>query len=464
MSGSPVTSDPSQPGRRTAAAAGRRRPDATLVLAVLLPLVAIGLALLVRPPMPTTPTRAPVVDALSRATLVCPGGGTSSVVATATDATGEVTAKVGQGERRVRLAPRTLTRFSGNRPVVVIGEDDLAPGLVGSVRGRDSASTCRAPRNDQWFTGVGAGARHLSTLELVNPDAGPALVDVQVYGRRGIVDAPGLRGLAVPGNGRARVDLASVVPRRDDLALRVTTARGRVGASVLDRYDQLGAGASSTEWLPSQPAPLDDNLLLGLPTGQGQRTLVLANAGDDEARATLQVVTETSVFTPEGIEDVTLAPQSVTRVSLSKVLGKAALRDAIGLRVSTTAPVTASLRAFLSGDLSHTVAAEPFSEDTTVLVPEGGGQLLLSGATGAGSVEVTARDAAGAVVTRRTLDVVADRGYTVPLPAKVALVEVAPRGTPVAGAVLVTDAGRAVLPLVELQRTGLVAQVRPGLR
>ncbi len=454
---------PTLPGRRTAPAVSRRL-DVTVVLAVLLPVVVLALALLVRPPTPTPAALPPATDDLTRATLVCPGGGTASLVGTAGDATGEVAARVGQEQRSLRLAPQAVTRVAGERPVVVVGDGDLAPGLVGSVLGRDAATTCRAPRSDQWFTGVGAGARHLSTLELVNPDAGPALVDVLVYGRSGLVEVPALRGLAVAGNGRARVDLATVVPRRDDLALRVTTARGRVGASVLDRYDQLGAGASSSEWLPSQPAPLTDNELLGLPEGQGQRTLVLANPGDDETRATLQVVTDTSVFTPEGIDDVTLAPQSVTRVSLSKVLGKDALRDAIGLRVSTTAPVTASLRTFLSGDLSQSVAAEPVSTPTTVLVPEGGGRLLLSGATGAGTVEVTARDSDGEVVTRKTLDVIADRGYAVPLPPGVALVEVAPRGTSVTGAVLVTGAGGAVLPLVELERSGLVAQVRPGLR
>ena len=453
--------EPSLPGRRTSSVP--RRLDVTVLLAVLLPLVSVALLLLVRQPVPAPVALPPVTDALVRATLVCPGGGASTLVGTALDATGEVAARVGEQKRDLALAPRSVTRLEGDRPVVLTGSADLAPGLVGSVLGRDAATTCRPPLSDQWFTGVGAGARHLSTLELVNPDNGPALVDVLVYGRRGPVEVPDLRGLAVPGNGRTRIDLASVVPRRDDLTLRVTTARGRVGASVLDRYDQLGAGAASADWLPPQAAPLTDNDLLGLPTGAGQRTLVLANGGDDETRATVQVITGTSVFTPQDVDEVALPPGSVTRVSLSKLLSKDALRDAIGLRVTTTAPVTASLRSFLDGDLSHTVPTDRVSEATTLLVAEGGGQLLVAGATGAGAVEVTARDADGEVVTRRTVDVVAERGYTVDLPRSTVVVEVTPSRTSVTGAVLLTGAGRAVLPLVELERTGLVAQVRPGL-
>ena len=190
---------------------------------------------------------------------------------------------------------------------------------------------------------------------------------------------------------------------------------------------------------------------------------MLANPGDDETRATVQVISGTSVFTPEGVEDVVLPPQSVTRVSASKLVGKDALRDAIGLRVTTPDPVTVSLRSFLDGDLTHTVPADRIGDATTLLVPEGGGRLLLAGATGVGAVRITARDADGEVVARKALDVVAERGYPVPLPKGTALVEVTPESTTLTGAVLATGADRALLPLVELLRSGLVAQVRPGL-
>ena len=148
-----------------------------------------------------------------------------------------------------------------------------------------AAAPCREPIPDQWFTGVGAGAHHSSVLELVNPDAGPAVIDATLVGQDGIVDAPELRGVAVPAQGVVRINLATTIPRRDELALQVMTSRGRVVATIRDRYDQLGTGAAARDWLPGQSAPATSNLLLGLPSGAGQRSLVIANPESDETRA-----------------------------------------------------------------------------------------------------------------------------------------------------------------------------------
>ncbi len=274
------------PGRRVAAAVSRGA-DATVVLAVLLVLLTVGALLLVRPGSQEVATQPPERAALTRATIVCPGGAPASL-STTTDASGPVAVRMGKDEAETTadLAPRTITTVPGDGPVVAVGEDALAPGLVGGVSLSPlAAAPCRQPATDQWFTGVGAGARHSSLLELVNPDAGPAVVDATLVGQDGVVDAPELRGVAVPAHGIVRIDLATTVPRRDELSLRVTTSRGRVSATVRDRYDQLGAGAAARDWLPGQAAPATTNLMLGLVSGSGQRNLVLNNPGPDETRA-----------------------------------------------------------------------------------------------------------------------------------------------------------------------------------
>ena len=268
--------------------------------------------------------------------------------------------------------------------MVVTGEDDLAPGLVGGVFATPlAAAPCREPIPDQWFTGVGAGAHHSSVLELVNPDAGPAVIDATLVGQDGIVDAPELRGVAVPARGVVRINLATTIPRRDELALQVMTSRGRVLATVRDRYDQLGTGAAARDWLPGQSAPATSNLLLGLPSGAGQRSLVIANPESDETRASVQVVTKDTVFTPKGVKDIIVAPEAVTRVSLSELLPKDALDDAVGLLVTSPAPVTATVRSFVDGDLSHAVPGEPVTS-SAVVTPIGKKKLVLSGADGRG--------------------------------------------------------------------------------
>jgi hypothetical protein len=157
-----------------------------------------------------------------------------------------------------------------------------------------------------------------------------------------------------------------------------------------------------------------------------------------------------------------VAPGSVARVSLSKLLPKDALDDAVGLVVTSPAPLTATVRSFVDGDLSNSVPGEPVTS-STVLTPTGRKQVVLAGATTAGTVTVVATDASGNQVAKRLVDVVADRGYTVSLPDRTTLVEVTSEATSVVGVVMVTGDGAAVLPLTQLVTDSLVAQVRPGL-
>jgi hypothetical protein len=347
--------------------------------------------------------------------------------------------------------------------VVVTGEGDLAPGLLAGRFGEPLvAPECRAPAFDEWFTGVGAGAKHASVLELVNPDPGPAIVDTLVYGRDGLVDAQPLRGVAVPGRSVVRLDLARELPRRDELALHVTTTRGRVSAALVDTYDELGNRGSAVDYLPAQAEPTTANLLLGLPDGGGRRVLLLANPAETETRAAVKVVTEKSVFAAVGSEDVLLPPQSVTKVSIAPLLRGRNAKDAIGLLVESGTPVTATARFFIGRDLSHAVSPEPLTE-TSLVVPEGRKELLLAGASRAGVVRVVARDAAGEVLAERRTEVVADRGAAVPLPERAALITVTTNGATIAGSVLATGDGAAALRLRPQQRSGLVAAVRPAM-
>jgi hypothetical protein len=452
------------PGRRSAARSNGPRVDVTALLAVALPLLALLAVLLVRPDDPPDDDFPPEETELTRATVICPSGDEEVQVASDTDASGEAVVRQEEREEVAPLSPGRPTGVrTGDGPVVVAAEGDLAPGLIAGRFGSPlDAPECRPPAFDEWFTGVGAGAKHSSVLELVNPDAGPAVVDAIAYGRRGPVDAPALRGVAVPGRSIVRINLAERVPRRDDLALHVTTTRGRVSASVRDTYDELGAGGSATDFLPSQPAPATSNLLLGLPEGTGRRTLLLANPSETETRASIKVVTEDAVFTAVGTDDEVLPPQSVTRVAVSSLLQGKNAAGALGLLVESTAPVTASARFYVDGDLTHAAPPEPVDE-TALVVPAGGKQLIVAGASRAGSVAVVSTDADGEVVAEDRLEVDAGRGGVLGLPDDAVLVKVTTNGTTVDGVVLAGGDGAAVYRLRPLQRSGLIADVRPGL-
>jgi hypothetical protein len=457
------TSEPA-PGRRTARVRGRRI-DATVLLAVGLPVLALLAGLLVSPGDTERTGGPPEETALTRATVICPSSADPDVVvASDSDASGEVTVRQGRDEGPASLAPRQPTLVdTGKSPVVVTADGDLAPGLLaGRLATPLVAPECRPPAFDEWFTGVGAGAKHSSVLELVNPDSGPAVVDAIAYGRRGPVDAEALRGVPVPGRSVVRLDLARELPRRDDLALHVTTTRGRVNAAVLDTYDELGAGGSGSDYLPAQATPATANLLLGLPEGNGRRTLLVSNPTDTETRASIKVVTEDAVFAAVGTKDIVVPPESVERVSISTLLGGPNAADALGLLVESSAPVTASARLFVDGDLTHLGAAESVGE-ASLVVPPGEKRLVLGGATGAGSVRAIARNADGEVVSDERVEVAADRGAVLDLPEDTVVLSLTTNGTTIGGSVVATGDGSAVLRARALVRSGLIADVRPGL-
>ena len=464
---------PTTPGRRSSSRGGR--VNLTTVLAVVLPVLCALALLLVRPSEVTATTEPPTLTPLTRATVVCPSttGGTASVAMTsaADGVRGPVQVGLGEDSSQAQVASGEVsTADAGSGPVAVSGEDETAPGLVAARFGGAAASvaTCLAPAPHTWFTGVGAGAGHASVIELTNPDSGTAVADLTVYGLHGVVNAPRLRGVSVPGGSSVELDLASIVPRRDELSVEVVAARGRIGATVLDRYDPLGRGKTTADWLPGQAEPALSTLLMGLADGgDARRTLAVANPGQDEVRASVQVVTEQSVFTPKGVPDLRIPPQSTAKLNLSGALAKLVANGATGLVVTANEPVTASLRSLTDGDLSH-LAPDPVLDGTaTVLLPAGDKKtrktLFLAGAAGAGAVDVVSRSAAGQELDSQTVDVGPDRGITVKLPAGAELVTVTVSRTTISGAVRVTGTGVAVVPLTVPAMNGLVPAVRPGL-
>ena len=449
----------------------RARLSLTAVLAVTLPALTVGALALVSAPEPGDSAHPPRETALNLAIQTCPGslsGSRHVSVANATGSSGNVeVTEVGAttpNEVHVR-ADRPTIEDVGDKPLVVRGVDDLAAGLVSSrFDAGPAAVVCREPQPDQWFTGLGAAARHSSVIELVNPDPGSAVADITIIGPRGAVDAPALRGITVPGGRALSLDLAKEIPLRGEIAAHVEVSRGRLGVYATDSFDELGRGEAGVDWLAPQ-LPGEDLTLLGLPAGDGTRSLVVANDGEDEVRATLRVVTKDSAFQPQGLDELRVPPGSVVRVPLSAILDKAVADGALGVSVEANHPVTATLRSFVGGDVSHAVPLPVVTEATQAILPELGAQgraTVLLAADAVGSAEVLARLSGGG---KKVIDVDLKPGSTasVTLPARTVLVQVTPTGAGVRGALVVQDGGATVIGLRQLVRTGLVPAVRPAL-
>ncbi len=316
----------------------------------------MGAISLVAPVVDDTATRPPAEVPLTRTTLVCPaalpGAGTVSV-ASATGGSGEVTTRLPAEDT---LALDGTARVATGRPVVLQADGDLAAGLVARPVRRGRRDVVRpAQPGAVVHRGRRLGRARLGPrARQPRPRAGGRRRD-RARSRR-----PGRRPRDARRH-RARGTHAALRPRRRrarpvDLSLHVVVSRGRLGAHVVDLVDELGRGARSRDWLPPQAAPATTSYLVGLGGKPGDRVLAVANPGDDEVRVALRVVTQESEFTPSRLDEITVPPGATTSVDLTGVLQSNAARGAIGLRLDSTLPVTASLRTLASGDLSHAVA------------------------------------------------------------------------------------------------------------
>ncbi|MEQ6902878.1 DUF5719 family protein [Nocardioides sp. YIM 152588] len=469
-------------GRRAQVSRGagalRSRLDVLVVLAVVLPLVVLASVAVIgeeqdHVPSAAAPEGAPLADA----TVICPAsvspGEGADVVAMRVPEVdgGEVTVRTGSARLR---RPRTVD-VPGPEPVALPRTDglvaldatgDAASGLVAGRREALVSEPCRAPAYDEWFLGLGGSARNGSTLTLVNPDDSAAVVDVNLIGPRGPIDEDAGRGITIEGGRSVRVDLASVAPRRADVAAHLSVSRGRVSMTVEHRYDPLGSGEATVDTLPAQSRAASRNLLLGVAPAGSQRSLYLANPGDDEVRATVRVMNADAVFTPSDTEDVVVPPRTQVRVPLAGIVDAQAAEGMLGLVVEASGPVLSTVRGLDRGDLVAVGAAEVLRAPAAVVVPQGKARLVVGGARRAGVVRVRAYDAAGKVLLKNgRVEIGADRGASLALPAGTAGITVEASATPVAAAVVVDSdggtPGSAVVPVRPADVTADVPVVRP---
>lgn len=460
-------------GRRGASLS--RRLDVVVVLALVLPSVS-GLSLALTPggDLPAPTAGAPTDSMLRSAQVVCPGpvgrDAGDVVVGRAPGVEGgEVLVRTAVADPAVvepvdpvAVAPEAIVPVpDSDAPVVLSGEGAAAPGMVAGRSEPGAIAECRPTSYDEWLVGLGAAAKNSSVIELVNPDAAPAVVEVALQGPHGLIEEDALRGVQVPGHGVKLLDLAEIAPRRVDLAAHLTVTRGRIMATARHTYDPLGRGAAKVDYLPAQAEPSTQNVILGVPVDAGQRTLFLANPGDDETRATVRLLTEDAVFTPSGLDEVIVPAHGLSRVRLSAALKGKVAKGVLGIVVESADPLAAGVRAIGADELGLYAPVAAEDDVLATVLPEGAKRLLLAEATNAGVVRVTATDGGGKVLLdEEPVEVAADRAATLDLPDAAVLLVVEARNTPIAAVVSLLGTPRApVLATLRLRAPQIRAQV-----
>lgn len=166
-------------------------------------------------------------------------------------------------------------------------------------------------------------------IQLMNPYAGAARVSITAVSEAGVESNQALDDVIVHPRTSAVIDLANVLPGREQLSLVIETVSG----SVLS-IGRFFNGSDSAVW--NATAPAEDGFVI-LPPGGGDRRLILASS--TPADLSYQV----DLYGPDGLVEAyavgDIEGQRLTNIDLTGVG-----RDAVAVRIFATAPVAGFIR------------------------------------------------------------------------------------------------------------------------
>lgn len=294
----------------------------------------------------------------------CPGMDGAAQLAVSTDREGLTTAALTDpGKAQVR--------HSGD--LIDVTKDPLrmtsqlsakAWGVVGSAASGLSLTPCLQARSTHYFTGVMSNANVKSQLLLTNLDSSEANVNVTIFGKDGQMPAPGSRGIVVKGRSQTLVALGPLFDSADPATLQVVTSSGRV-AAVVRTHVFDGITSLGTDWMNGRDEPATSMVIPGIGSGDGDRQLIIGNTGDRTSEVTVEVLGKEGPYSPIGVEKVDV-PSGSTRAFALQDATKGA---AVALRVTSSRPVTAAVRAKSGNDWASMSAASGVGEKAHVTIP-----------------------------------------------------------------------------------------------
>ena len=197
---------------------------------------------------------------------------------------------------------------SGTKSSALFGsaEGRFAPGwtvqqttdvAVGAGRGIQGTA-CGVPDTDFWFPAASTDKDRQDYVHLTNPDDTSAVVDLNLYGKKGRVDSETAEGITVPPRSTVPVLLSTLTPEPvTNLAVHVVARAGRVGAQVQAVDEKLGG-----DWISSVADPAPSAVLPGIPgDATGVRLVVLA-PGENDADLKVRLASPSGQIAPAGHE------------------------------------------------------------------------------------------------------------------------------------------------------------------
>ncbi len=332
--------------------------------AVLAAAVAVGLAGSEQP-HPVVPSSRAVQQPVTVATLSCPGlpgaatpqttvfavgpdapAGDTEVAGLRILGAGPGTPRLGDSATPGVPAAVRIRQATARTGVLVKASGAQAPGLAGAElstyssaeRRGIAAASCESPRDEWWFNGVDTSVGTSTALVLSNPSPAVAVVDLEIMGTDGAVDAAGASGIPVAPSSRRVLDLARYAPGQAALTLHVTATRGTVGAAV-STTRLAGLTPVGADWVPASTAPARTVVVDPGVGDVGHQSLSVTNTGNRQQLVSVRILDEAGVFTSNDLADLQVPPRSVVVERVQAILGQ----RPTAIELSAHGPLTGAL-------------------------------------------------------------------------------------------------------------------------
>jgi hypothetical protein len=259
---------------------------------------------------------------------------------------------------------------------VVVGADSLSVDTCPSASGGDLILGGGSSLSDQSFV-----------VQLMNPYAGEAIVNLVVQSDTGLESSAELDSVIVPARASAVVDLGEILPGREWMTVAIDVDIGGVLA-----VGRLGIGNDSAVWDAVAPG---QEWFVPVPHGLESRQVVIAARDSD-------VEYQVDFYGPDGIVEAFETGEVTARGQAVVDIG-AVTPVVSAIRVVTTAPVGAFLR--ISNDTAIALSSAMATPASGLLLP-GAGSIaggtswiaLLNPGLEDVSVEITSLGSAGETV------------------------------------------------------------------
>ncbi|MEV4560542.1 DUF5719 family protein [Kitasatospora sp. NPDC049285] len=224
-----------------------------------------------------------------------------------------------------------------------VGTGALAPGFTvtqttSSEQGSPalSGARCTPTGTSFWFSGASTAGDRVDYVTLVNADTLPAVVDLRLYGDKGLIDNELATGIAVAPGTSQQILLSGLSKGQvNDLAVHVVARSGRVGAGLHARD-----GGKGSDWLEPSADPAATVTVPGVPADLTAAHLVVATDSADDADLKVQLSGKNGWFTPADHE--TLHVKAGMTATLDFDVSKLAHEGATAVRLTPTDPAHAT--------------------------------------------------------------------------------------------------------------------------